>query len=58
MSNRRLWGLVLLLSATVVLLINRGTIALELLVIDLNVAKSLLLLAFLVTGIIVGVLLK
>lgn len=58
MSKQLMIALLLLGLAVAVMVINRGSVSLNLLVTDINAVKSLAFFGFMAWGIVIGVLLK
>jgi uncharacterized integral membrane protein len=58
MSKKILWALVIMAICVVLLIFNRGTVKVDLLVGQVEALKSLVFLIFLGVGVLVGLLLK
>ena len=58
MSKKILWALVIMAVCVVLLIFNRGTVKVDLLVSQVEALKSLVFLIFLGVGVLVGLLLK
>ncbi len=58
MSKRVLYALIIIALLIVVLIVNRGSVTVNLLVGDVNALKSMAFLTFTAIGVVIGVLLK
>ncbi len=58
MSKKVLYALVIIALLVIVLIFNRGTVSINLLVDDVNFLKSMAFLMFTAIGVVIGVLLK
>jgi len=58
MSKGLLWALLILVIVILVLIFNRGSVSVNLLVCDISAMKSIVFLAFVSVGVVIGVLIK
>jgi len=58
MARKQIWALVLIGLAAVVLIINRGRVSVDLIVTSVSAAKSVVLLASIALGVVIGILFK
>ena len=58
MNKGLLWAMLILVVAVLVLIFNKGSVSVNLLVCDVSALKSLVFLAFISVGVAIGVLIK
>jgi uncharacterized integral membrane protein len=58
MNKGLLWAMLILVLAVLVLIFNKGSVSVNLLVCDISAMKSIVFLAFISVGVAIGVLIK
>ena len=58
MNKGLLWAMVILVLSVLVLIFNKGSVSVNLLVCDISALKSIVFLAFISVGVAIGVLIK
>ena len=58
MKKSLLWAMLILVVSVLILIFNRGSVSVNLLVCDISAMKSIVFLAFISVGVAIGVLIK